>query len=117
MVISRFVPGAYDDRYNSDTYKILNNGVDDRSWKVRNSNKLGHAKTVGSALLTGAGAAGALMVAPAAVIPVGAVGLGLTVKSALDRLKDKDMRAQQLQMKIIDAKEKLKEAMLIGEII
>ena len=105
----KFIPGAYDDRYNSDTYKILNNGVDDRSWKVRNSNKLGLAKTLGSAVLTGAGTAGALMVAPIAAIPVGAVGLGLTVKSALKKLKDKDMRAQQLQMKIIDAKERLKK--------
>ena len=105
----KFIPGAYDDRYNSDTYKILNNGVDDRSWKVRNSNKLGLAKTFGSAVLTGVGTAGAIMAAPVAAIPVFAVGTGLTVKSALKKLKDKDMRAQQLQMKIIDAKERLKK--------
>lgn len=32
----KLIPGAYSDKYNSDTYKILNKGVDDRSWMKRN---------------------------------------------------------------------------------
>lgn len=36
----KLIPGAYSDKYNSDTYKILNKGVDDRSWMMRNGGKV-----------------------------------------------------------------------------
>lgn len=66
----------YEDKFNSDTYKLLNKGKDDRSWSKRNSNKLFLGKsTLGAGAIAGGIVAGSLA-APIAV-PVGLAAGGV----------------------------------------
>ena len=96
----KLIPGAYSDKYNSDTYKILNKGVDDRSWMKRNGGKV---YALGS---LGASAAGGAAVAIGGLaIPV--IASGAAIGSTVAYLRNRNRRNKELQMKMIDAQEAL----------
>ena len=104
----RLIPGAYEDKYNSDTYKILNNGVDDRSWSKRNSHKI--ASGINMLGAAGVGTAVAL----ASVAPLAATGLALggaatAIGGGISYLRRRNRRNKELQMKMIDASELYKK--------
>lgn len=105
----KLIPGAYADKYNHDTYKILNNGVDDRSKLVRNKGKIfGGLSTLGGAVAgTGLGlmsVAAAPVVAPALVLG----GAGLALSGGIAYNRNRNRRNKELQMKMIDAAERAK---------
>lgn len=97
----KLIPGAYSDKYNSDTYKILNKGVDDRSWMKRNGGKV---YALGS---LGASAAGGAAVAMSGGLAIPVIASGAAIGSTVAYLRNRNRRNKELQMKMIDAHEAL----------
>ena len=95
---------TYEDKFNSDTYKLLNKGKDDRSWSKRNSNKL----TLGAGAIAGGIVAGSLAAPIAVPVGLAAGGAALIGHSVGKYLKDNKEKDQDIQKKMIDLKEKIK---------
>lgn len=99
----------YEDKFNSDTYKLLNNGKDDRKWSDRHFNKLTSGKILTGGLGIAGGVLASTVAAPIAVpIALTAAGAGLIGHSVVNHFKKGVKFDKDIQRKMIDLREKTK---------